>query len=147
MKTSRLRATGPCEGNSPVTGRSPAQMASNAENPSIWWHHHEARIRTALAHLTLAHNITMTINENIKHDKSMTMSHSCANRVSLDNPMWLIDAMWHIHWVDVGSGKGPSPGSTKPSPNPMLTDHEWEQVTFILGQFHNYLTAHYWKWL
>ena len=26
-------------GNSPVTGEFPAQMASNAENVSIWWRH------------------------------------------------------------------------------------------------------------
>ena len=30
-----------CEGNSPGTGEFPAQMASNAENVSIWWRHHE----------------------------------------------------------------------------------------------------------
>ena len=28
-------------GNSPVTGEFPAQMASNAENVSIWCRHHE----------------------------------------------------------------------------------------------------------
>ena len=27
-------------GNSPVTGEFPAQMATNAENVSIWWRHH-----------------------------------------------------------------------------------------------------------
>ena len=30
-------------GNSPVTSEFPAQMASNAENVSIWWRHHVAR--------------------------------------------------------------------------------------------------------
>ena len=39
-KTPKLRVTGLCAGNSPVTGESPAQMASNAENVSIWWRHH-----------------------------------------------------------------------------------------------------------
>ena len=39
-KTSKLRVTGLCAGNSPVTGEFPAQMASNAENASIWWRHH-----------------------------------------------------------------------------------------------------------
>ena len=39
-KTSKLRVTGLCVGNSPVTGEFPAQMASNAENVSIWWRHH-----------------------------------------------------------------------------------------------------------
>ena len=35
-KTSKLRVTGLCVGNSPGTGEFPAQMASNAENVSIW---------------------------------------------------------------------------------------------------------------
>ena len=39
-KTSKLRVTGLCAGNSPETGEFPAQMASNAENVSIWWRHH-----------------------------------------------------------------------------------------------------------
>ena len=39
-KTSKLRVTGFCVGNSPGTGEFPAQMASNAENVSTWWRHH-----------------------------------------------------------------------------------------------------------
>ena len=34
--------TGLCEGYSPVTGEFSAQMASNAENISIWWRHHDS---------------------------------------------------------------------------------------------------------
>ena len=41
-KASKLRVTGLCAGNSPGTGEFPAQMASNAENVSIWWRHHGA---------------------------------------------------------------------------------------------------------
>ena len=29
-----------CAGNSPEAGEFPAQIASNAENVSIWWRHH-----------------------------------------------------------------------------------------------------------
>ena len=39
-KTSKLRVTGLCAGNSSGTGEFPAQMASNAKNVSIWWRHH-----------------------------------------------------------------------------------------------------------
>ena len=39
-QTSKLRVTGFCEGNSPVTGEFLSQMASNAENVSIFWCHH-----------------------------------------------------------------------------------------------------------
>ena len=39
-KTSKFRVTGLCAGNSPGAGEFPAQMASTAENVSIWWRHH-----------------------------------------------------------------------------------------------------------
>ena len=39
-KTSKLHITGLYAENSPGTGESPALMASNAENVSIWWRHH-----------------------------------------------------------------------------------------------------------
>ena len=44
-KTSKFRVTGLCAGNSPGTGEFSAQMASNAENVSIWWRHHEESIK------------------------------------------------------------------------------------------------------
>ena len=50
-KTSKLRVTGLCEGNSPVTGDFPTQRASDAENVSIWWRHHV--IESALCIITL----------------------------------------------------------------------------------------------
>ena len=40
-KTSKLRVTGLCEGNTPITGGFPSERASNAENVSICWHHHD----------------------------------------------------------------------------------------------------------
>ena len=40
-KTSKLSITGLCNRNSPVTGEFPVQRASNMENVSIWWHHHD----------------------------------------------------------------------------------------------------------
>ena len=42
-KASKLRDTGLCAGNSPGTGEFPTQMASYAENLSIWWRHHGTR--------------------------------------------------------------------------------------------------------
>ena len=40
-KISKLPVTGLCAGNSPGTGEFPAQMASNTENVSSWWRHHD----------------------------------------------------------------------------------------------------------
>ena len=39
--------------NSSVTGEFPTQRASNAENVSIWWHHHEWRVLIMLINSVL----------------------------------------------------------------------------------------------
>ena len=62
-KTSKLRVTGLCEGNSPLTGEFPAQRASNAENASIWWRHHDSlysllkiyRVPASVRHMIKTH--------------------------------------------------------------------------------------------
>ena len=56
-KTSKLCVTGLCAGNSPVTGEFPAQMASNAENVSIWLRHH---VRCLRWHLRKVNFYTLT---------------------------------------------------------------------------------------
>ena len=56
-KTLKLRVTGLCMGNSPVTGEFPAQMASNAENVSIWWRHHVLSFLNSSLGLVLKKNI------------------------------------------------------------------------------------------
>ena len=43
-KTSKFRVTGLCAGNSPGTSEFPAQMASYAENVSIWWRYHVSKV-------------------------------------------------------------------------------------------------------
>ena len=40
-------------------------------------------------------------------------------------------------WVNIGLGNG-----IKPLPEPILTDHQWNPVTFILGQFHKRCLNH-----
>ena len=50
-ETSELRVTGLCEGNPPVTGGFPSQRASNTENVSIWWRHHEIYGWKEIGHL------------------------------------------------------------------------------------------------
>ena len=52
-KTSKLRVTGLCAGNSSGTGEFPAQMASNAENVPIWWRHHVADVKTLWGHYSI----------------------------------------------------------------------------------------------
>ena len=51
--TPKLRVTGLCAGNSPVTGEFPAQRASNTENVSIWWRAHVLLQSGALCDMVL----------------------------------------------------------------------------------------------
>ena len=39
-------------------------------------------------------------------------------------------------WVNIGSGNDLLTDDTKPLPGPMLTDHDWSSVIFMLEQFH-----------
>ena len=52
-KISKLRPTGLCVWNSPVTGEFPAQVASNKENISMWWRHNDKIYSMKEAHSLL----------------------------------------------------------------------------------------------
>ena len=69
-KTSKLRVTGLCTGNSPVIGEFPAQMASNAEEVSIWWRHHTCgasisvqQVKCLICSTEIHHKISTSIRE------------------------------------------------------------------------------------
>ena len=62
-KTSKLRAIGLCEGNPPVTGGFPSQRASNAENVSNWWRHHNIYFSRTMHHSQLAIHTVLSISE------------------------------------------------------------------------------------
>ena len=55
-KTSKLHVTGLCAGNSPMTAEFPAQVASDAENVSIWWRHHVVIWHAAVPHNPQCHS-------------------------------------------------------------------------------------------
>ena len=59
-KTSKLRVTGLCKGNIPVSSEIPTQIASNAENVSIWWRHHGTIRSSLISLLTSWHSLTLT---------------------------------------------------------------------------------------
>ena len=69
--TKAIRVTGLCAGNSPVNGEFPAQMASNAENISIWWRHYVA-----------THHIPTEYPKNCIHVLPFVMS--CCGRVLVE---------------------------------------------------------------
>ena len=82
-KTSKLRVTGLCAGNSPGAGEFPAQMASNAENVSIWWRHH------GMTTAKQKHNITV----------SMTYGLYSLPIVVVLNVRWKYLSAWLMSWV------------------------------------------------
>ena len=78
-KTSKLRVTGLCAGNSPGTGEFPAQMASNAENVSIWWRHHDSKKYPAI----------IPYLRNYRHKQKMCIHcHATMPKLGLVNFIW-----------------------------------------------------------
>ena len=56
---SKLHATGLCVGNSPVTDEFPTQRASNAEDVSIWWRHHDEILGSSVELIRSSQNFAM----------------------------------------------------------------------------------------
>ena len=95
-KTSKLRVTGLCEGNSPETGEFPAQRTSNAKNVSIWWRHHNR------------FNVVRTDSNALKRSGAWRMvlhwSQTCMRRRASDqnnvyvskrlNKQWKLPVIW-----------------------------------------------------
>ena len=74
-KTSKLRVTGLCAGNSPWTGEFSAQKASNAENVSISWRHH-VFLRVVLLHSRMFVSVSVKIPDMVK----IVPNHSTDNK-------------------------------------------------------------------
>ena len=70
-KTSKYRVTGLCDWNSPVASEVPSQRASNAENGSIGWRHHEIWHRFLVTPLLIGlHCLTHLPHLSLKRSKS-----------------------------------------------------------------------------
>ena len=75
-QTPKLRVTGLCEGNSPVTGEFPTQRASNEENVYIWWRHH-----VMISSMRIQHGIRWclsTVRQQANVDVDSTLCHMVA---------------------------------------------------------------------
>ena len=100
-KISKLRVTGLCEGNSPVTGEFPAQRTSNAGSVSIWWRHHEYLS-------TWLYVILRLRSSNSSSGTSMFLIQNLINH--LNNNSYLTgsaeDWLWrHVSWMWYPKGK------------------------------------------
>ena len=99
-KTSQLRVTGLCAGNSQVTGEFPSQR------PVTW--------------------------------KMIPFVHYQGCWIVLTHCSLVTSyGIMKLNLVDIGSGNGLLPGSTKPLPAPMSTNHQSGPVAFIWGQFYS----------
>ena len=85
-KTSKLRVTGLCEGNSPVTGEFPAQRASNAENDSIWWRHHASKF---LHYKPQQHGLVLDVNWQVINISVLGTVMVCLNWIMYFKGFWL----------------------------------------------------------
>ena len=51
------------------------------------------------------------------------------------NSFWPCNSVWQHRSVNIGSGNGLLPDSTKPLPEPVLTCHQWDLVASPEGNF------------
>ena len=92
-KTSKPRVPGLCVGNSPVTGEFPTQRASNAENVSIWWRHHDLD-GEATSHFLLISWLTRRVLNKMTEILQMTFSSAFSTKnstfiqISLEQPSY-----------------------------------------------------------
>ena len=90
-KASKLRVSGLCVGNSPGTGEFPAQMASNAENVTIWWRYH-GFYQTGWSRLANA-KAPVTPNETIIH------IHCLESNMIYQNNVPIPQLNWNRYWT------------------------------------------------
>ena len=115
-KISKLRVTGLCAGNSPETGEFPAQMASYAENVSIWWRHNDTLMHapptTLWINMALC-SIIMTFNNSGRALQcrkiiwnKIYIYGSCGkiNNTKRKVQFWYKMIWWHGHQLLIGIG-------------------------------------------
>ena len=98
-KTSKLRDTGLCPGNSPVTGEFPAQMVSKAENVFILWRHHVAfqpRLTPSSTHPCVYVSLSQSISDSYPFRCFVNSVPACGTVIS-DSP---INCVAYMH--DIG---------------------------------------------
>ena len=100
-KTSKLRVTGLCAGNSPGPVNS-AQRASNVENVSIWWRHHvlwrlQAWWRTKPGHQQVWYCHSSSQIFLSQHQQSKLITYLIWNGAYIATILPLIGAEWGIY--------------------------------------------------
>ena len=73
-KTSKLWVTGLCAENSTVTGEFHTQMASNAENVSVWWRHHVIK-HTVGTHFQKKVNVVFYNGNSLTHQSTICIEY------------------------------------------------------------------------
>ena len=144
-KTSKLRVTGLCAGNSPVTGKFPAQRASNAKNVSIWWRHHVVLWWQQAGCKTLQEVISI-FSKNIPSIASFPLtlehqSHFCRHDVIWTS--WRLESLFDIVLI---SSEELSAWTKKKTPklcftdmtvgNPPLTRSQWFGKKSMSWRYH-----------
>ena len=76
-KLSKLRVTGLCEGDSPVTGEIPAQRVSYAINVSIWWRLHVYCGICDVGEFRMQHFLLQDVSYCLRRKVPDTYMHGC----------------------------------------------------------------------
>ena len=116
-KTSKLRATRICKGNSPMTGEFPAQRASNAENVSIWWRHHALLTMYTVRVLSCFKWVDITSSVACAYCALVTVHQRCKLRINTSQNKNFIHDMMTSSNGNIFRATGPLCGE--------FTGHRW----------------------
>ena len=107
-KTSKLRVTGLCEGNSPGTGKFPAQMPVTCKNVSIWWRHHDHSLRSSFSSNIFTHRGggAHIYGNNLGHHmlSQVSVAFRCLFNISTNGQLLLFRCLWtnfNDNWIYV----------------------------------------------
>ena len=93
-KTPKLRVTDLSAGNSQVTGEFPAQMASNAENASIWWRHHVWKLHCGTQSLLWLHSRSDVLHLLLLY----YTQHPAIMGMHYDICVWRLWKLYNVKW-------------------------------------------------
>ena len=110
--TFKLRVTGLCAGNSPLTGEFPAQSTGNAKNVFIWWRHHDIQItlinrKPPFSRRTYMRYLTKMSQTNCHYSPNPNVAHFPLRNVrfSLSTMKWYSTAWWSTFRWNVTSSR------------------------------------------
>ena len=89
IKTPKLHVTDLCEEKPLVTGGFPSQRASNVENFSIWWFHHDKNLPSVWLAIRITKELWLSLSELAKNHHLSQFWPRSVSLYGITRPQWV----------------------------------------------------------